>query len=207
MNILVIDDHPFIHEFLGGVLRAAFGEVALSFANSLADSLEKAASGPSLDMVTLDLGLPDCRGVETLLQFRKAQPQARVVVFSGLEEHAHVMSALDAGAAGYVPKSSPLPVIAAALRLVAAGGRYVPPQAIDDAASPRAPRRDIKLTGRQAEVLRLIVRGMANKEIAKRLSIAEDTVKQHACAAYAVLGVSNRMQAMHAVTRRGIRFD
>ena len=51
------------------------------------------------------------------------------------------------------------------------------------------------------------LRGMANKEIAKRLSIAEDTVKQHACAAYAVLGVSNRMQAMHAVTRRGIRLD
>ena len=102
MNILVVDDHPFIHEFLGGVLRGVFGEVTLRFAGSLADALDKAAAGPAPDMATLDLVLPDCAGVETLLQFRKAQPEARVVVFSALEEHAHVMGALEAGAAGYL---------------------------------------------------------------------------------------------------------
>lgn len=82
-----------------------------------------------------------------------------------------------------------------------AGGNYAPPQAASES------WRDIELTGRQADVLRLIVRGLANKEIAKQLQIAEDTVKQHARAAYAVLGVSSRTQAIHAVTRRGIRLD
>lgn len=158
-------------------------------------------------MVMLDLGLPDCKGVETLVQFRHAQPQVRVVVFTSIEETSEVVGALDAGAAGFLPKTSTLPVIAAALRLVAAGGIYVPPQAIDETAAARIQRREIKLTGRQADVLRLIVRGIGNKEIAKRLHIAEDTVKQHASAAYATLGVCNRMQAMHAVNRRGIRLD
>jgi DNA-binding NarL/FixJ family response regulator len=82
-----------------------------------------------------------------------------------------------------------------------AGGDYAPPQAAHES------RRDIELTGRQADVLRLIVRGLANKEIAKQLQIAEGTVKQHARAAYAALGVSSRTQAILAVTRRGIRLD
>lgn len=207
MNVLVVDDHPFIHEYLGGVLRKVFDDANVHGAASLSESLKKAASVNPLDLVLLDLGLPDSQGVETLVQFGQAVPRARVVVFSAIEETANVVSALEAGAAGYLPKSSALPVIAAALRLVAAGGIYVPPQAIDDATAARAQRREIKLTGRQADVLRLILRGMGNKEIARRLHIAEGTVKQHACAAYAVLGVTNRMQAMHAVSRRGFRLD
>lgn len=207
MNVLVVDDHPFIHEFLGGVLRGVFGEVTTHGACSLAESLDKAASTPRLDLVLLDLGLPDCKGVETMVRFGRSFPEARVIVFSAEDESSNVVGALEAGAAGYLPKSSTVPLIAAALRLVAAGGIYVPPQAIDGTAPARARRRAIRLTGRQADVLRLIVRGMANKEIATRLRIAEDTVKQHAGAAYAALGVANRVQAMHVVTQRGIRLD
>lgn len=207
MNILVVDDHPFIHEFLGGVVRAVFGDPAVHVAASLAESLEKAACVVPLDLVLLDLGLPDSIGVATLVQFRHAHPQVRVVVFSAVDEPSTVVGALAAGAAGYLPKTSPLPVIAAALRLVAAGGIYVPPQAIDEAAAARGQRREIALTDRQVDVLRLILRGMANKEIAKRLHIAKDTVKQHAGAAYATLGVSSRTQAILAVARRGIRLD
>jgi len=207
MNVLLVDDHPFMHAFLEGVLQGVFGETTRHGASSLAESLEKATSAGALDLVVLDLNLPDSTGMETLERFRHAHPEPRVVVFSDIDESSTVVAALAAGAAGYLPKSSQLPVIVAALRLVGAGGIYVPPQAIGDDGTRRAQRREIKLTCRQTDVLRLIVRGMGNKEIGKRLHIAEDTVKQHACAAYAVLGVSNRMQAMHAVTRRGIRLD
>jgi len=199
MKILIVDDHPLMHQILGAVVATVFGESTIEAAGSLAEALEKAGGGEPPDLVLLDLGLPDSAGIETVLRFRKAHPLVRVVVLSAIDEPSCVLRALEAGVAGYVPKT--------ALRLVGAGGIYVPPQAIDDRAADHAPRRDHELTGRQLEVIRLIVRGLANKDIAHRLHIAEDTVKQHARAAYAALGVSSRTQAMAAVTRRGIHFD
>jgi DNA-binding NarL/FixJ family response regulator len=86
------------------------------------------------------------------------------------------------------------------------GGIYMPPQAME-VRRPAARRRSRDLTHRQLDVLRLIAKGLRNKQIAQRLKIAEDTVKQHARAAYGTLGVSSRTQAMTAVSRRGIRFD
>ena len=207
MNILIVDDHLFIHEFLGGVLRAVFGEAVVHFAASLAQALEKAACAPELDLVLLDLCLPDCKGIETLAKFRGVHPRPRVVVFSAMEEAPDVLNALKAGAAGYLPKTSAPSVIVAALRLVAAGGVYVPPQAITPCGEGERRPREVALTSRQLDVLRLIIKGFANKQIARRLRIAEDTVKQHARGAYAVLGVSSRTQAVSEAARRGIRID
>jgi DNA-binding NarL/FixJ family response regulator len=204
-NILIVDDHPLIVEIMGAVARAAFPGAAVRSANGLADAL-KSAHDEGVDLVLLDLGLPGCRDISALTLFRAAFPGARVVVVSAIEERSVVLAALEAGAAGYIPKTSRPEVIAAALKLVGAGGIYVPPQAID--AEPPHPRRArAALTGRQLEVLRLIVRGLANKEIAQSLRIAKDTVKQHAKAVYAVLGVSNRAQAGRAAERRGIKLD
>lgn len=207
MNILVVDDHPLVHEILGALLRKLFGDTKILAAESLAEGLAMAGDPEGVDLVLLDLGLPDCAGLETLERFRAAHPRLRVVVFSATDDPGSVVRALDAGAAGYLPKTSRPAVIAAALRQVAAGGIYVPAEAGGSDSVPNAQGRDIALTDRQADVLRLILRGLANKEIAKRLRIAEDTVKQHARGAYAVLGVGSRTQAILAVTQRGIRLD
>jgi DNA-binding NarL/FixJ family response regulator len=115
------------------------------------------------------------------------------------------LRALDMGAVGYVPKTHAPPLIAAALRVVSEGGIYVPPQAINGHAN--GSESPLPLTGRQLDVLRLIVEGMANKEIARHLRIAKDTVKQHAKAVYAVLGIATRSQAARAAERRGIKLD
>lgn len=151
----------------------------------------------------LDLGLPGCAGIEALTRMRAAAPEARIVVVSATEERDVILAALRAGAAGYVPKTSKPGVVTAALRLVAAGGVYVPPQTLGDV--PAAARK--ALTGRQLEVLRLLARGLANKEIARNLRIGQETVKQHARAVYAALGVSRRAQAGRAAERRGIKLD
>src|SRR5262249_48840124 len=95
-------------------------------------------------------------------------------------------------------------VIASALQLVAAGGVYIPPQAIGAQSCGEVKAQLPMLTGRQLDVLRLITRGFANKDIAAQLRIAKDTVKQHAKAVYSALGVANRSQAARAVERRGI---
>jgi DNA-binding NarL/FixJ family response regulator len=207
MNILIVDDHPMVQEVLQSVAGEVFDRPSIRTARSIAEAIEKARAGAP-DLVLLDLGLPECEGIDALKRFRRAHPQPRVVVFSEAEDPACMVAAMQAGAAGFLMKTLTRPLISAALRLVAAGGIYLPPQAIAERriiTPSRRRKRD--LTERQLDVLRLIVKGFRNKQIAQRLKIAEDTVKQHARAAYGVLGVSSRTQAMTAAARRGIRAD
>ena len=212
MSVLVVDDHPIVVEVLNAIVRGVFPEAKLSTASSLEEGVAAARAAENLGLVLLDLGLPGCAGISALAGFRAAVPAARVVVVSAVESPRLVLAAFEAGAAGYIPKTSQPPLIAAALRLVAAGGTYVPLEciasavaAVTDEAAPGASRT--ALTARQREVLRLIVRGHANKEIARQLRIAQDTVKQHARAVYAALGVASRSQAARAAQSRGIKLD
>jgi DNA-binding NarL/FixJ family response regulator len=208
MNILIVDDHPMVQEVLHAVASEVFDRPSIRTAKSIAEAIEKARGSGAPDLVLLDLGLPDCEGIDALKRFRRAHSQPRVVVFSEADDPACMLAAMQAGAAGFLMKTLTRPLISAALRLVAAGGIYLPPQAIAERRiiTP-ARRRKRDLTDRQLDVLRLIVKGFRNKQIAERLKIAEDTVKQHARAAYGVLGVSSRTQAMSAAARRGIRAD
>jgi DNA-binding NarL/FixJ family response regulator len=212
MSVLVVDDHPIVVEVLNAIVRGVFPEAKLTAASGLDEGLAAARAAENLGLVLLDLGLPGCEGISALAGFRAGVPSARVVVVSAVESPRMVLAALEAGAAGYIPKTSQPPLIAAALRLVAAGGTYVPLEciaspvpALAGEAAPGVSRT--ALTARQREVLRLIVRGFANKEIARQLRIAQDTVKQHARAVYAALGVASRSQAARAAQSRGIDLD
>jgi DNA-binding NarL/FixJ family response regulator len=209
-NVLIVDDHPLLLEILGAVARNVFPDARIRTAENCEEALEAVHSDHDApDLVLLDLGLPGCAGITALERLREAQPSTRVVVVSSSEERELILAALEAGAAGYIPKTSRPEVFTAALRLVAAGGIYVPPQALR-AEIPAAvvyQSRKTELTERQRDVLRLIAKGMGNKEIARSLRIAKDTVKQHAKAVYAALGVAGRAQAARAAETRGIKLD
>jgi DNA-binding NarL/FixJ family response regulator len=208
-NVLIVDDHPLLLRGLDAVVRSVFPDALVRTAASCEEALEIARSAESPDLVLLDLSLPGCAGIKALERFRDAQPSMRVVVVSSSEERELVLAALEEGAAGYIPNTSKPEIFIAALRLVAAGGIYVPPQALR-AQVPAASvvyQRKAELTERQRDVLRLIAKGMGNKEIARHLRIAKDTVKQHAKAVYAALGVASRAQAARAAEARGIKFD
>ena len=208
MRILIVEDHPLVREILHSVATDAFGKPLIDMAGSFAEAAEKTRATDKLDLVLLDLGLPDCSGIDTFKRFRRLQSGARVVVFSEIDDPSSVAAVMEGGACGFLSKTMTRPVIQAALQLVAAGGIYTPPQAMGRRRPAASRRRNRDLTHRQLDVLRLIAKGLRNKQIAERLKIAEDTVKQHARAAYGVLGVSSRTQAMSAVSRRGIlRFD
>lgn len=204
MRALVIDDHPLIHEIMPAVLRRALGEVHVSTEATLESGLERAAAeGP--DLVLLDLGLPGCDGIDAVSRFRLRFPELPFVVLSGNLDRESILGALDAGAMGYIPKTSKPDVMVAALKLVASGGTYVPPEALDEAKiAPRRRSGSIDLTGRQKDVLRLILKGYNNERIASTLDIAPNTVKQHAHAIFMQLGVSTRAEAVIAATRLGL---
>jgi DNA-binding NarL/FixJ family response regulator len=201
MRALVIDDHPLIHEIIPAVLRKALGEVAVATEATLEGGLSRAGGSVPPDLVLLDLGLPGCDGLDALSRFRREFPKLPLVVLSGNCDRASILGALEAGAVGFIPKTSKPDVIIAALKVVAAGGTYVPPEALDGA---DAKSRALDLTDRQRDVLRLILKGYNNERIAAELSIAPNTVKQHAHAVFTALGVSSRAEAMIAAARRGL---
>jgi DNA-binding NarL/FixJ family response regulator len=126
-EVLLVEDDPTQLELLAAVIRSALSEVRIRSACTLAEALEQARAAERLDLVTLELGLPGCSGIDALLRFRRDFPTMRVLVVSACEDPACITAALEAGAAGYVPKSLTLLAIAAAIRLVGEGGSYVPP--------------------------------------------------------------------------------
>jgi DNA-binding NarL/FixJ family response regulator len=205
MDFLLVDDHPMIHETLSAVLRSIVPEARIHTENDLAGALSRARELPDLQLVLLDLGLPGCSGLDALVRARKALPRTRIAIISANDDAESVRNALDAGAVGYVPKTSAPKVVAEALRLMLEGGVYVPPQGAANEPRKTASMADLGLTGRQADVLRLVAQGLTNSEIARRLSISENTVKQHAHSAYRMLGVSSRTEAVVLLARLGIR--
>ena len=202
MRALVIDDHPLVHEIMPSMLRRALGDVAVASEATLEAGLARAGGSVPPDLVLLDLGLPGCHGLEALERFRRAFPKLPLVVLSGDCDRSSIVGALEAGAVGFIPKTSKPEVMIAALKVVAAGGTYVPPEALEGA---EGKSRALNLTERQREVLRLILKGYDNERIASELDIAPNTVKQHAHAVFSALGVSSRAEAMIAAARRGLR--
>jgi DNA-binding NarL/FixJ family response regulator len=213
LKVLVVDDHPLICEALRQVLRALDREIELLEAGNGAQAL--AAAGKSdLDLILLDLALPDREGFDVLRELRERHPAFPVVVLSASEQSDVVMRALDAGAMGFIPKTSSNDVLLGALRLVLAGGVYLPAEVLRHSPAPAlvskpagagASYRDVGLTERQAQVLALLVQGKPNKIICRELDLAEGTVKIHVTAILKALGVTNRTQAVIAVGKLGLK--
>jgi two-component system, NarL family, nitrate/nitrite response regulator NarL len=134
MEILIVDDEPLIQEILAAVVRKAFGEVTVVEARDLDSAFQRLAHHGAPDLALLDLGLPGQRGLESLQRFRWKFPHVPVVVVSVTEDPKSIRLALGAGARGYLPKTITADMMVEALKQVAEGGTYVPPQ-LDEGAS------------------------------------------------------------------------
>lgn len=131
MEVLIVDDDALIHEILAAVVRKAFGEVNVVEARDLESAFQRLAHHGAPDLALLDLGLPGQRGLESLKRFRWKFPHVPVVVVSVTEDPKSIRLALNTGARGYIPKTLSVDVMVEALKQVAEGGSYVPPQAAD----------------------------------------------------------------------------
>ena len=206
MKILVVDDHVLIREALRGLFRELRPEAIVLEAADAARAVALLAEQPDIALILLDLSLPDRDGLGLLAELRARYPGISVVVLSGFADRANVMRALDHGALGFIPKSAGREVMMSALSLVFSGGVYIPPEILaskSPAAKPQLPASDLGLTGRQGDVLALMMQGKSNKAICRRLELAEATVKNHVTAILKVLGVSNRTEAVLAASARG----
>jgi len=212
MKILVVDDHVLIRQAMHGVLKKLKRDASVFDASNSAEALNIVSHNPDIDLVLLDLSLPDRDGFSVLAELRKRLPQIAIVVLSAVQDRDNVVKALDLGALGFIPKSAQNDVILNALRLVLGGGIYVPPEILAreeiPLAIPRAERgtsqvtpEDLGLTERQLDVLALIMQGKNNKTICRILDLAEPTVKNHVTAILRALKVENRTEAVVAANR------
>jgi DNA-binding NarL/FixJ family response regulator len=200
MNVLIVDDHPMMLEYLTGAVGKALPDAVVRTAGDLKTALERAREiEPKL--VLVDLGLPGCGGIDSVMQFRAEFPQVPTVVVSANDDTLSVRGALAVGAAGFIPKSSSPTVVVSALRLIAEGGRYIPPEALKPMAGQKHESQPQELlTDRQRDVLARMLKGLSNAQIAKELDITEGTAKQHAHAVYAAFGVSSRADLILAAS-------
>lgn len=215
MKCLIIDDHVLIREALQGVLRELKGEAAVIIeAQDGREALRQVEQNPDVELILLDLGLPDRDGFDLLVELSRHCPTASVVVLSAQQDSDRVLKALDLGALGYIPKSAKREVMLGAFNLIFSGGVYVPPEILGRYApapipaeptfAAKRPAADLGLTERQMEVLALMMQGKSNKAICRVLDLAEPTVKIHVSAILKVLKVANRTEAVIAAGALGL---
>jgi DNA-binding NarL/FixJ family response regulator len=209
MKLLAIDDHVLFLQGLKFLLTDLQGGLEFIEASTLAAALE-IEDKASIDFILLDYHLPDSEGENALGALKEAYENAVIVVLSGEENPDLIKATIDAGAAGFIPKTSTRGILIAALQLILAGGVYIPNLAMhgNPAAAPQQNGSSEErssaiesLSKRQLEVLARAVQGKPNKVIARELYIAEGTVKAHLSAAFQALGVANRTEAVYAAAK------
>jgi len=200
IRLLVVDDHFVVRLGLTSALNLEPDMQVVGEASDGAQALTLYRKHKP-DVVVMDYQLPQLNGAEATKAIVAEFPDARVIVLSVYKAEEDVHRAVQAGAAAYLPKSSEPEELLEAIRTVHGGGRYFP-ASIANVIAGRASREP--LSGREIEVLTMIVRGCSNKEIAANLGISENTVKFHTTRIFEKLGVMDRVQACTAAIERGI---
>ena len=207
MRILIVDDHALFREAISGTLAKLADDAMVLEAATASEAQSLIDHHRNLDLVVLDHAMPGLKGVDAIPRLRSRCPQTPIVVLSADEDAATVNAAIQAGAAGYVPKTANSHTLLAALRIVLAGDIYIPPRYLDHAprdTGQQPAKSDTGLTERQLQVLRLLADGLSNKAIARQLGIAEATVKLHVSAVLKELGARNRTEAVIVAHDRGL---
>ena len=204
IRVLIADDHSVVREGLRMFLGR---DPELEVVGEAADGREAVERSRQLrpDVVLMDLLMPVMDGIAAISVIRNELPEIEVIALTSVLESAAVVGAVKAGAIGYLLKDTKAPELRKAIKAAAAGQVQLSPQASAYLMREvRTPEMTEVLTEREMEVLRLLVQGQSNKEIARDLQIAEDTVKTHVKHILAKLGVQSRTQAVLGAIRLGL---
>jgi len=200
IRILIADDHPVVREGLAAMIKRRTDMTVVAEANHGQEAVALFHQHQP-DVVLMDLRMPEMDGVEAILTIREQTPEARVIVLTTYDTDEDIYRALRAGAKAYLLKDTPREELLDTIRAVSAGRTRVP----SDVAAKLVERVSSEaLTAREVDVLRLIVAGHSNREIATLLYISEGTVKTHVNHILMKLGVSDRTQVVTTALRRGL---
>ena len=194
-SCLIADDHVLMRAALAGAVQFGWPDATITEVGDFPAAWAVAAQH---DVAIVDLMMPGATPRDGIRALRETAPATAILVVTGTDDDRLMLDLLDLGIAGFAAKTASGAVIEAALRLIAAGGRYLPPRlaeiAAARAAAPVVPPAS-PLSARQRDVLRLVARGLSNKEIAGALDLAPETVKTHLARVQTILGAKNRTDA------------
>lgn len=200
ISVLIVDDHPLLREGVAAVLESEPDIIVVGEAKDGAEAVEQFVRlQPRI--VLMDLQMPGLDGVDAIGLIRDQAPEARIIVLTTYAGDVRALRALKAGASGYLLKSGLRRELIDTIRTVHGGKRYLHPQVAHDIAVNAIGE---PLSEREIDVLKCVSTGNANKEIARLLSLSEDTVKGHMRSIFAKLDVTDRTQAVTVAHRRGI---
>jgi DNA-binding NarL/FixJ family response regulator len=203
LSVLIADDHPVVREGLRGMLAAEPGIRVVAEAAS-GDEAVVLAIRHQPDVVLMDLRMPGGDGVQATAGILAALPGTRVIVLTTYESDADIVRAVEAGAAGYLLKDTPIPGLVTAIRAAARGETVLGPTVAGRLVSHLRRPAFEPLSGRETEVLSLVARGQTNADIGRALFISEATVKTHLLRAFGKLGVSDRTAAVTRAIELGM---
>ena len=201
-TIIIADDHPLFRAALQAALRQGMNNPEIHEAGSIASLQNVLEQVPDPDLILLDLHMPGAHGLSGLIFLRGNYPEIPVVIVSASENQQVIQRAMQHGANGFIPKSSPLDVLKEAVAQVLDGEIWLPDFMATlptTTPTPDIEQKLASLTPQQFRVLGMISEGMLNKQIAYDLGVSEATIKAHVTAIFKKLGVRNRTQAVIAI--------
>lgn len=203
IRVLVADDHAVVRAGIVALLAAEPGIEVVGEAVDGEDAVEQAlALRP--DLVVMDVRMPRLTGDAATAAIRAQADEVRVLVLTTYESDASILSAIEAGASGYLLKAAPADELIAGVRSVAAGEVALSPAIAAQLVARMREPAPATLTPRETEVLRLVAEGLSNREIGERLFLGESTVKTHLLRTFEKLGVNDRTRAVTLAMQRGL---
>ena len=207
IRVVVADDHGVLRDGLAGLIAAQPDLELVGAAANGAEAVELCRSAVP-DVVLMDLEMPVLDGIDATRAILAELPSTVVLVLTSFSDRRRITGALDAGAVGYLLKDASADEVVRGIRTAAEGGSPLDPRAARSLLEAKgAPDPLAGISPREREVLALLLDGLPNKLIARRLGISEKTVKSHLTSIFRVIGVTDRVQAVLWVERHGLRGD
>ena len=213
MKVLIADDHALFRDGLSMLLEKIDPKSVIFQAANFSQAQKILNDEKKVDLVIMDLDMPDMNWEDGLQEIKAKADGARFVVVSASEDPRDIRKSLEQGVCGYIPKRSEPKILSSALQLVLDGGTYLPPSVLEpntaisgsEKNSATAPVSNGKtLTNRQNQVLGLVAQGLSNKQIAYEMGVSEATVKLHINALLRSVGATNRTQAVIMAQKMGL---